>query len=259
MSLTESMFIGILIILCLSGLPFLIHFVFGLSVLPSEGDVYAIPKLLLLGSYLIFVWWYMFFVYFNNLTLKPSKNSIHLNEAELINNLEKVFSVTENNQRVFDVVRADHTLTIKWSDVAIHNRFPNLSDRNFNIVQTLTFDENKSKVFVHTSEFVVRKSGNLLGTFYSAYWQAGIFSSYDSNQTSSFEIIDNRVIIQPKNLPYQVASIQGPALQVISSSGWDVTFRIFKHRWANSLYGVIGLFFLSIGIIFLLLGILFFF
>lgn len=252
--------LGIIIFFC--AVPFVLHFVFKIQILPSESTSFNvhrdIGKLFILLGYIVFVWWYAFFIFINSIAIRAPKGVDIKNETEVISELKNTFAEVRDGQAgVFEVVDINNGIEVRWNQNIDFNQLLSLGSSSVKYI--VTFDLNKTgqaKIYssiIHTDKLV-----GITGASVGVSWAGGIQYETGGSVIPSFvKGDDGKTHIVLKKMSYGNSAIIDPAIEIFKNAGWDSVFVTLKSHLSRVIYRIIGILVFIFGVICIFLGAVF--
>jgi hypothetical protein len=247
---------GLIILVVFCGLPFLLHFVFGIHVLPiaKDSENKEIGKVFIVAAYIILVWWYVFWIHINTITvssdIRPQKSLAEVKQ-ELIQTLSQFstpkqsYSVTEKNNRV----------EVTWAYRLQGEQIVNSYDVEKKYIVSFELHEKKHRVLQHTSIFDSVKSKSFFELIGSWSWQGGARYEKGYQYRPSFIVENGKVKIVHQSISYGNAHVVDAGVEVIKQAGWDTTFVQFKYPISRIIFSIVGWFMILLACVLVLMGI----
>ncbi len=202
----------------------------------------------LCGGLYIFVWYYVFFIYFLNIKIRPvSKDLLLTTSEEIKNKIQTYFwEALQDNKPVFQAEETRDGLQISWNRTIDFKQILNYGSQSINYKTCLFFNERKHICNIHSQIIHISKSVGLTGLSYSLDFKGGFVYETWVNYHPSFEIKNSEVHMNIKKLVYNNASMIDPIIEICKRNGWIVNFLIFKHKITRIVYIFAGWILLSI-------------
>ncbi|MEN9647353.1 MAG: hypothetical protein RLY57_157 [Candidatus Parcubacteria bacterium] len=228
----------------------------GVNVLPQDESFKEVSKLLVLASVWIFLWWYVFFVKFDPISIVAPKSVIQKSLSDIKAEIVTLFdSVKVDGNHVFEVLDTNDSLEVTWSQKVVYNQLLNFGIQQVQYKIFFRFLEHKHAIQAYIATLHTSGDIGTNGLGISSQWKGGF--QYESGMSSipSFNIRDEKVVIDIKKLSYGNAVMIDPVISIAQQAGWNMSFELFKHGFVRTIYQFCGIILLLISIIIGVVGI----